>query len=175
METLTIAPAPTIHQRRPWLKRLVKLLLICLAVAVAMLTLNSGLKHRPAMWLLTLPWGPHVQPVAADTSTDVWVINDGFVDANWKVIVARRWSLAPEVVMEAGSQYGGGATVVRRKDGRLWALRHGDYFVDHYDPSRPDEHGPRTYTLEATYDTLRYDREIRDRLGSDWYVVWSNR
>ena len=165
-------------QKWRWLLWSISILLL---VGVVAAVIDSGCKHYfrikvcATIPLVGVPLRPYAVPL--DDSTDIWVLSYGFLDYEYQVFLAKRWSLAPKAIMNIGSGVRGSIEILYRSDGMLFALRYHGWIVDHYDvPQQHPVHGPQYYGLSNNdiSDELReYDKQVREWLGSDYQVVWN--
>ncbi len=171
------------RQKRHWWRWILASLAV---VILATLVIDSGCKHY-----LKLSIGKHIPlfgyplfppVVAVNDSTDLWVLSYGFLDPLYDVVLAKRWSLGPEKIMEASSECHGDIEISRRSDGQFFALRYSDRIVDHHDMR--GEHpgpGPQMYQTKTNLDSnitdeIRlYDKQVKEWLGPDYKVVWKSR
>ncbi len=157
-----------VNRKRRWLRRLA--IFLVLAVVVFIVDLGSKLRFsRGVIHGVSFV-------ISLDDSTDLCVASNGFLDYDYEVLLIKRWSLAPEKIMEVGSGVFGSVEILCRRDGQFVALRYAGEIVDHYDVTgQHPGHGPQSYGYSVSDEFREYDKQVKEWLGPDYKVVWKSR
>ena len=168
----TRAASPPVHsrgRRHPWWILIGGLLM----APIVLFVIDSGLKHRLIWGSFTrMADGPSSGPYAVDASTDIWILKTAWLGEDFDVYLSSRWSASPEMILRGSTQGSGIPEVIRRGDGKLWALRLNGQFVDQWGlesiDARPGSHFPDPKNA----DNRKHDEHVQVQLGKDWKVVY---